>query len=307
MRFTRSHTADGPVLCRLDQDGSAPRILWDEKNQRPYARLQELIGLSRDELARLATRPVSAPGKPLAPVVPDRNVFCVGRNYADHAAEFARSGFDATHSSGNGDIPDKPVIFTKPARSIIGPGDEIDPHLELTSALDYEGEIGIVISKPGYRITRKEAMDYVWGYTLINDVTARDLQRDHKQWFLGKSLDTFCPMGPWVVTADEVDPSGISLQTYVNDELRQDSDTSRLIFDIPAIIETLSAGMTLQPGDVIATGTPQGVGIGFTPPRYLKPGDEVVVRASGLGALRNTVGLSSPASVHDANVAGAAQ
>ncbi|MGP3775384.1 fumarylacetoacetate hydrolase family protein [Streptomyces sp. SDT5-1] len=282
-------------------------MLWNEKTQRPYARMQELIELSDDELARVATRPSAPAGELMAPLIPDRNIFCVGRNYADHAAEFARSGFDATHTSGNGDVPDKPVIFTKPAHSIIGPGDEIDPHLGLTTSLDYEGEIGVVISKTGYRISREEALDYVWGYTLINDVTARDLQRDHKQWFLGKSLDTFCPMGPWVVTADEVDPARISLQTYVNDELRQDSDTSRLIFDIPTIIETLSAGMTLQPGDVIATGTPQGVGIGFTPPRYLNPGDEVVIKASGLGALRNAVAHGVPAGTDRASVAGAAR
>ncbi|MFG3323539.1 fumarylacetoacetate hydrolase family protein [Streptomyces sp. NPDC048171] len=296
MRFARSHTENyGPVLCVLDEQGAEPRIVWDEKNQRPYTRLQELVGLSGDELARLATRPGPPGWKLLAPLVPDRNIFCVGRNYADHAAEFARSGFDATHSADGAEVPDKPVIFTKPAHSVIGPGQEIDPHTDITSALDYEGEIGIVISKPGYRIPRADALDYVWGYTLINDVTARDMQRDHKQWFLGKSLDTFCPMGPWVTTADEVDPDKITLQTFVNNELRQDSDTSRLIFDIPAIIETLSAGITLQPGDVIATGTPQGVGIGFNPPRYLQPGDEVVIKASGLGALRNTIAHPTPA------------
>ncbi|MEV8293103.1 fumarylacetoacetate hydrolase family protein [Streptomyces rochei] len=304
MRFARSHTENhGPVLCVLDEDGSDPRILWDEENQRPYTRLQEVLAFTSDELAGLATRPGPADWRPLAPLVPDRNVFCVGRNYADHAAEFARSGFDATHSAGSGDVPDKPVIFTKPAHSIVGPGHEVDPHADVTSALDYEGEIGIVIARSGYRISRAEALDYVWGYTLINDVTARDLQRDHKQWFLGKSLDTFCPMGPWVATADEVDPSKIKIQTFVNDELRQDSDTSRLIFDIPTIIETLSAGITLQPGDVIATGTPQGVGIGFDPPRYLKPGDEVVVKASGLGSLRNTIAHTAPAHTHTGGAA----
>ncbi len=135
-------------------------------------------------------------------------------------------------------------------------------------------------------------MDYVWGYTLINDVTARDLQHSHKQWFIGKSLDTFCPMGPWAVSADEIDIDDLQLQTRINGELRQDANTAQLIFDVPTIIETLSAGITLEPGDVIATGTPVGVGIGFDPPKYLVPGDEMVVSAPGLGELRNVIGGS---------------
>jgi 2-keto-4-pentenoate hydratase/2-oxohepta-3-ene-1,7-dioic acid hydratase in catechol pathway len=137
------------------------------------------------------------------------------------------------------------------------------------------------------------AADCVWGYTIINDVTARDWQARHKQWFLGKSFDTFCPMGPWLVTADEVDASNLSIRCWVNDELRQDANTGDLIFDIPALIETISAGITLYPGDVIATGTPKGVGLGFDPPRYLRPGDCVRIAIDGLGILVNRVGLNS--------------
>ncbi|MFJ2477800.1 fumarylacetoacetate hydrolase family protein [Streptomyces sp. NPDC087659] len=206
----------------------------------------------------------------------------MGRNYSEHAAEFAKSGFDATGSPDGQHVPEYPVVFTKPAASVIASGDVVDPHSDITSALDYEGEIGVIIGRRAPKVSRDEAMDYVWGYTLINDVTARDLQRDHKQWFIGKSLDTFCPMGPWAVTADEIDIHDLRLQTRVNGELRQDTNTSQLIFDVAAIIVTLSAGITLEPGDVIATGTPVGVGIGFDPPKYLTTGDQVVVSAPGL-------------------------
>ena len=225
----------------------------------------------------------------LAPLVPHRNIFCVGKNYAEHAAEFAASGFDATGSADGQHLPEYPVVFTKPAATVIATGDPIDPHTDITSALDYEGEIGVIIGKRASKVSKADALDYVWGYTLINDMTARDLQRDHKQWFIGKSLDTFCPLGPWAVTADEVDITNLQLQTRVNGELRQDTNTALLIFDVPTIIETLSAGITLEPGDVIATGTPVGVGIGFDPPKYLQPGDEVRVTATGLGELHNVI------------------
>ena len=182
------------------------------------------------------------------------------------------------------------MVFTKAAATVIASGQPVDPHTDITSTLDYEGEIGVIIGKRASKVSKADAMDYVWGYTLINDVTARDLQHSHKQWFIGKSLDTFCPMGPWAVTADEIDITDLQLQTRVNGELRQDANTAQLIFDVPTIIETLSAGITLEPGDVIATGTPVGVGIGFDPPKYLADGDEMVVSAAGLGELRNVVG-----------------
>jgi 2-keto-4-pentenoate hydratase/2-oxohepta-3-ene-1,7-dioic acid hydratase in catechol pathway len=224
-----------------------------------------------------------------APIpTPRRNVFCVGRNYREHAEEFGKSGYDAT--GGASHQPDAPVVFTKPPTTVIGPGTEIDPHAGVTSELDYEAELGVIIGRGGRGITRERALDHVWGYTVINDVTARDLQKTHKQWFLGKSLDTFCPMGPWAVTADEVGEGPLDLECRVNGELRQRASTADLIFDIPTIIETISAGITLQPGDVIATGTPKGVGIGFDPPKFLKPGDVVEIGISQIGTLTNRVG-----------------
>ena len=239
---------------------------------------------------RLTVADTAEPGKLLAPIVPHRNIFCVGRNYSEHAAEFAKSGFDATGSADGQHVPQYPVVFTKPAATVIASGDSIDPHTDITSALDYEGEIGVIIGKRASKVSKTDALDYVWGYTLINDMTARDLQRDHKQWFIGKSLDTFCPLGHWAVSADDVDITDLRLQTRVNGEQRQNTSTAQLIFDVPTIIETLSAGITLEPGDVIATGTPVGVGIGFDPPKYLQIGDEVTISATGLGVLTNTIG-----------------
>lgn len=225
----------------------------------------------------------------LAPIPrPRRNIFCIGRNYLEHAKEFADSGFDATASASH--IPDHPVVFTKAPSTVIGTEAEIDPHLQLTDGLDYEAELGVIIGTGGRNITREEAMNHVWGYTNINDVTARDMQKKHAQWFLGKSLDTHCPMGPWAVTRDEVGDEPLDLLCTVNGETRQQANTADLIFDIPTIIETISAGITLEPGDVIATGTPVGVGIGFKPPKFLAPGDVVEVSFSKLGTLRNQVG-----------------
>jgi 2-keto-4-pentenoate hydratase/2-oxohepta-3-ene-1,7-dioic acid hydratase in catechol pathway len=225
----------------------------------------------------------------LAPIpLPRRNIFCVGRNYVEHAKEFANSGYDATASATA--QPEYPVVFTKAPSTVIGTGADIDPHTGVTSELDYEAELGVIIGKGGRGISKADALDHVWGYTIINDVTARDLQKDHKQWFLGKSLDTHAPMGPWAVTRDEVGDGSLDLLCAVNGETRQKATTADLIFDIPTIIETISAGITLQPGDIIATGTPVGVGIGFTPPRFLTTGDVVEISISKLGTLRNRIG-----------------
>lgn len=252
--------------------------------------MASLIAQGTAGLAASTTRPLPlAEVTLLAPLPrPARNVFCIGRNYAEHAAEFHKSGYDA---SGGADAqPDAPVFFTKPPSSVIGPGVDIDPHLTVTSELDYEAELGVVIGRGGRGIKRADALAHVFGYTIINDVTARDLQKRHKQWFLGKGLDTFCPMGPWLVTADEVGTEPLEVRCLVNGEERQRASTADLIYDVPAIIETLSAGMTLEPGDVIATGTPKGVGIGFTPPKFLRPGDVVTVTISRLGTLENRIG-----------------
>lgn len=225
----------------------------------------------------------------LAPIpLPRRNIFCVGRNYVEHAKEFANSGYDATASATA--QPEYPVVFTKAPSTVIGTGADVDPHTGVTSELDYEAELGVIIGTGGRGISKAEALDHVWGYTIINDVTARDLQKDHKQWFLGKSLDTHCPMGPWAVTREEVGDGPLDLLCTVNGETRQKATTADLIFDIPTIIETISAGITLQPGDIIATGTPVGVGIGFTPPRFLTSGDVVEISISKLGTLRNRIG-----------------
>jgi 2-keto-4-pentenoate hydratase/2-oxohepta-3-ene-1,7-dioic acid hydratase in catechol pathway len=228
--------------------------------------------------------------KVLAPIpTPRRNVFCVGKNYHEHAKEFSQSGFDTSATKGE-IAPAAPVVFTKAPQSVVADGDTVLSFKNVTSQLDYEAELAIVIGKPGRGISKADALKHVWGYTIVNDVTARDLQQKHRQWFLGKSMDTFCPMGPFIVTADEVgDSANLNVKCWINGELRQDANTSDLIFDIPTIIETISAAMELQPGDVIATGTPAGVGIGFNPPKFLKSGDEMKISIDKLGTLTNRI------------------
>jgi 2-keto-4-pentenoate hydratase/2-oxohepta-3-ene-1,7-dioic acid hydratase in catechol pathway len=224
----------------------------------------------------------------LAPIPrPRRNIFCVGKNYFEHAKEFGTSGFDSSTSKPGDEITKDPIIFTKPPESVIGPGANIVIPQQVSNAVDYEVELTVIIGKGGKGITQANAMQHVWAYTAINDVTARDWQLRHKQWFLGKSFDTFCPMGPWVVTADELDVNDITVKCWVNQELRQSSNSKDLIFNIPKLIETISAGITLYPGDIIATGTPAGVGLGFKPPKYLAPGDIVKLEIGGVGVLEN--------------------
>lgn len=226
----------------------------------------------------------------LAPIpLPARNIFCVGKNYRAHAQEFTRSGFDSSAKSEAETIPEAPIIFSKVPQSVIASGEPILYPRGLSDKIDYEAELAVVIGAGGRGIDRSGAYDHIFGFTIVNDVTARDLQSLHKQWLIGKSLDSFCPMGPWLVTADEVDPANLGIRCWVNDELRQDANTADLIFDIPFLIETISAGITLQPGDIIATGTPAGVGLGFDPPRFLRPGDRVTVEIDGLGRLVNDV------------------
>lgn len=220
---------------------------------------------------------------------PPRNLFCVGKNYYEHAREFARSGFDSSAGQATDPIPAAPIIFTKAANTLIGPGATIPLHDGLDAQVDYEAELAVVIGAGGRGIRKEDAWRHVWGYTIVNDVTARDLQARHKQWFLGKSLDGFCPMGPWIVTADELDATDLALACRVNGDLRQSACTRDLIFDIPTLIETISAGITLEPGDVICTGTPAGVGIGFTPPRFLAEGDVVEIEIEGIGRICNMV------------------
>jgi 2-keto-4-pentenoate hydratase/2-oxohepta-3-ene-1,7-dioic acid hydratase in catechol pathway len=202
-------------------------------------------------------------------------VFCLGRNYAEHAAE---RGAEA---------PPHPVYFTKPAESVLAPGGSIVHHA-VTRELDYEVELAVVIGRGGRDLARADALGHVFGYTVINDVTARDLQKRHGQWFKGKSLDTFCPMGPVLVTADEIpDPQALAITLRVNGETRQKSHTSRMIFPVDQCLEVLSQGLTLYPGDVIATGTPDGVGAASG--RFLKAGDTVEAEVEGVGTLTNRV------------------
>ncbi|WWD16905.1 hypothetical protein CI109_101337 [Kwoniella shandongensis] len=214
-----------------------------------------------------------------------RDVICVGKNYKEHAVEFHNSGYDKSDTKAQ---PDFPVIFTKRATSIVGHGHQIYPHPKVTQSLDYEGELGIIIGKGGIQISKEDAWDHVWGATIINDVTARERQRDHKQFYIGKSLDTFCPMGPYAVHSSVLDWKNMILETRLNGQRRQYQNTSELIFDIPTLIETCSMGITLQPGDVIATGTPAGVCLSTG--EFLQSGDEVEIEITGLGKLKNVVG-----------------
>ena len=213
------------------------------------------------------------------PFHPRRNVLCIGKNYQAHVKEFDQDV--------NAKNPDDPIFFTKATTSVIGPNEEIDSHPSVTKEVDYEGELGVIIGKTCVNVAEEDAMKYVYGYTIINDVTARDLQKKHLQWFRGKSLDTFCPMGPTVMIGDW--PVPFTIYTKVNDHLRQEGSTTDLIFSIPKLISILSDGMTLQPGDIIATGTPQGVGMGLNPPQFLQKGDVVEITIDPIGTLRNTV------------------
>ncbi|TXI01460.1 MAG: FAA hydrolase family protein [Rhizobium sp.] len=273
----------------------------DAKSVRPFALAAELAHRGALPVIEHAIRtngelpPLEAHSFDLSEVtleaplpVPRRNLWCVGRNYRAHAKELQTTVF-------KDNAPDPaawPIFFTKAPETVIGPGATVKLPGPLSAQIDYEAELTIVIGKGGKNITREDAMRHVYGYTIINDVTARDVQMRHQQWDLGKSFDTFCPMGPWIVTADELDGSNTRVRCWVTTaagktELRQDAHTSDLIFDIPTLIETCSRGITLYPGDVIATGSPAGVGMGMTPPQYLQEGDSVRIEVDGLGVIDN--------------------
>ncbi len=213
---------------------------------------------------------------------PRRNVFCIGKNYLDHAKEVG---------SVFGEVPKNPAIFSKLAYPAVGDGDYIDSHPGIVEKLDYEVELAVVIGKEGKNISKEEAEDYVFGYTVLNDISARTLQKIHEQWHKGKSLDTFCPMGPFLVHKNAIQlPGNLDIKCKVNGKTVQSSNTSNLIFDIPTIISVISKGLTLKPGDIIATGTPAGVALGFEPEdKYLKPGDVVECIIENIGSLKNIV------------------
>ncbi len=223
--------------------------------------------------------------KLLAPIPnPPRNVFCLGKNYIEHAQEIKMTQISDTG------IPDCPIYFSKIASPAIAHGDRIKFSPQVTQQVDYEVELAVVIGKTGSNIEPEGAEDYIFGYTIANDISARDLQGVHKQWFKGKSLDTFCPMGPVLVHKSALPmPVELDIQCRINGELRQDSNTRQMIFDIPFIISDLSKGLTLHPGDIIMTGTPSGVGMGFEPPRLLADGDIVECYIEKIGKLVNQV------------------
>lgn len=217
---------------------------------------------------------------------PRQDVICLGLNYRDHAEEATRA--DAVFDVQRGDA----VYFSKRLQRAVAPNDKIDGHFDICDSLDYEVELGVVIGKDAKNVKASEAGDYIFGYTIINDVSARNLQTRHKQWYFGKSLDDFTPMGPSILSAEEIGPMPeLNIRCYVNGEKRQDSNTRMMIFDIPYIIEELSAGMTLKAGTVIATGTPSGVALGMDPSVqvYLKSGDVVRCEIEKIGVLENTI------------------
>ncbi|KAF2715261.1 hypothetical protein K504DRAFT_421851 [Pleomassaria siparia CBS 279.74] len=277
-----------PRIGNSDDSGSIQPLSFVSGT--PLTNLYQVIEAGEDNIRPDGDTFPASSVKVLAPIT-GRDILCVGKNYSEHAKEFNSSGYD---SSDKVDIPTHPVIFTKRYSSIIAHGEEIYPHPRFTETADYEGEIGVIIGKAGFRISEKDAMNHVWGYTIINDVTARERQRDHKQFYIGKSADTFCPMGPIAVAAKDL-PQVLRLQTHVNGDLKQDATTEDLIFSIPFLIKTLSEGQTLQPGDVLATGTPAGVGIGKSPPVFLKSGDEITVSVTGLGSLTNKIAAPNTA------------
>jgi 2-keto-4-pentenoate hydratase/2-oxohepta-3-ene-1,7-dioic acid hydratase in catechol pathway len=216
---------------------------------------------------------------------PTKNVFCVGWNYLEHFEEGAKKLQD------NRELPKYPVLFSKAPTAVNGPYDPIPFDAAISTSLDWEAELGMIIGTGGKNISEADAMKHVFGYTVINDVSWRDVQRRHGgQWLKGKSFDGTCPMGPWIVTADAIDPTSLRIACRVNGVTKQDSNTKFLYFKLTRIIAELSLGTTLEPGDVISTGTPEGVGFARTPPEFMKPGDLMETEIEGIGILRNVIG-----------------
>ena len=217
---------------------------------------------------------------------PLQDVICLGINYAAHAKESARYKKEAFERDRK-----YPVYFSKRVNEAVPDGGTVDSHRDIMERLDYEAELAVVIGKEAYHVPADRAYEYVFGYTILNDISAREIQTRHKQWYFGKSLDAFCPIGPWIVTKKELpEPPVLKIRSYVNGELRQNSDTGMLMFSIAQIIEELTSGMTLLPGTIISTGTPAGVGMGFDPPRFLVPGDVVTCEIEGIGSLTSIIG-----------------
>ena len=259
---------------------SAPKTMNDFINifdDYLYEKINKLI--CRSDITTLDINEV----KLLSPIpYPNRNLFCLGKNYIEHAEEIA------TLAGANEEIPKFPIYFSKIANPTIGTGEIVKLHKDLVKYVDYEVELAVIISRDGINIDPKDVYEYIFGYTIVNDVSARDLQQNHSQWLKGKSLETFCPMGPVIMHKHSVEfPPKLKIVSKVNGEIRQNSNTGNLIFDIPYIISDLSKNLMLKKGDIIITGTPSGVGYGFTPPKYLKSGDIVECYIEKIGTLVN--------------------
>ncbi|MHA6323702.1 fumarylacetoacetate hydrolase family protein [Roseivivax sp. CAU 1753] len=277
-----AHLSDGSMLNLSQAAGSMQALIAGGHSALDTARklvAEAEDGQHQDKVIRQGVTSMAPIPQPL------KNVFCVGRNYAEHIAEGDRAQNQKVG------VSEYPVYFTKPPTAIVAPDGDILIFPQVSTSIDYEVELAVVIGTPGRNISKADAMDHVFGYTILNDITARDIQRRHGgQYFKGKGLDGSCPLGPVIVTADEIDdPHSLSIGLTVNGEQRQDGNTDAMIFDIPTLIASLSEGMTLEPGDIIATGTPSGVGYAMDPPRFLKDGDTVECRISGIGTLSNTV------------------
>jgi 2-keto-4-pentenoate hydratase/2-oxohepta-3-ene-1,7-dioic acid hydratase in catechol pathway len=276
------------VSFRTGEASAQPGILENDLVRRiDCATLRDFIALPPHERARHVTSEALSLAEVRfeAPVRPARNVFCVGRNYLEHAKEGARaSGHDLT-------LPEVPTFFTKAPSAIAAPEATLHFEARVSSQYDFEAELAIVIGMRCKDVAENAWREVVFGYTCVNDVTARDLQRAHGQWFKGKSLDDACPIGPWIVSGDELDAQNLEITFRLNGVEKQHSNTSQMIFKIPRLIAQLSLGMTLEPGDVIATGTPEGVGFARNPPEFLRDGDEMAVEIEGIGTLRNRVAI----------------
>lgn len=282
-------TAAGRVV---DFTAAAERLLFDP------ADMVSLIAAGAEALAQ-ARRLAAAEGgatldqvRLLAPVPrPPRNVYCVGWNYLEHFKEGEAMRMRSA------ELPEHPIFFTKGTQAVTGPFDPIPFDPKVSTCIDWEAELAVVVGRRGRNITEAAAMDHVFGYTVINDATARDIQQKKHggQWFKGKSLDGHAPMGPWIVPASDLDPAALRVVTRVNGVVKQDGNTEHMYFKLPRIIAELSLGLTLEPGDIIATGTPPGVGGARTPPEYLKPGDVLETEIAGIGTLRNPIRAVTPA------------
>lgn len=301
MRLLTFRDGDGTRIGALNGDGgrivdlARAAALTGEEPPIELRDMLALIGSGTEGLGRVAALVTSPPSvallprdavEILAPIPrPSKNIYCLGRNYAEHATESQRASGEEVRRQ------EYPNVFTKAVTTVNGPFADVPYDRDITEQLDWEVELALIIGKGGRRIPRERALEHVWGYTVVNDISARDLQ--HKpglQWFQGKSLDGSCPMGPWIVTSDEVpDPQSLRLRLWVNDDLKQDDTTANMTFDVATIIETLSRILTLEPGDIIATGTPAGVGYGRIPPEFLKSGDLIRCEIDAIGTMEHRV------------------